>query len=286
GTFGGPNTGALVDSRVINDKGAVVGVSDTPEQCPYFSEPISPGFMWKDGVLTNIGLLPGGCVSVPGAISSNGIIEGLSENGKVDPLTGVPEIRADVRINGRLSNLGTFGGNHSVSADVNSHGLVVGGAENKDPDPFDFGGTVIGGLPSPTAWRAFSWQGGKKKNLGTLGGPDSVAYFVNKHDEITGISFTNAVVNPATGHPTLAPFFWKHGRMQNIGSLGGEFGIVRALNNRSQVVGFSDLQDDQTAHAFVWAPDVGIKDLGTLGGVFSVADWINENREVVGGSST
>lgn len=169
---------------------------------------------------------------------------------------------------------------------MNSHGLVVGGAENKDPDPFDFGGAIVGGLASPTAWRAFSWQRGKKRNLGTLGGPDSFAFFVNKNDEISGISFTNSIVNPTTGFPTLAPFFWKDGKMQNIGSLGGEFGTMTALNNRSEVVGFSDLEGDLVAHAFVWAPGIGMKDLGTLAGTFSIANWINDSGEVVGGSLT
>jgi probable HAF family extracellular repeat protein len=288
GTFGGPTSQTNGGSRIVNDAGTVVGVADTAKACPYFPAfPVSPAFAWHDGVLKNIGLLPGGCFSLPNAISSNGLMAGSSDNGKIDSLTGLPELRGDFRINGRIFNLGTFGGTNSLSSDVNTHGLVVGAAENRDPDPFNFGGNIVGGLPSPTAWHAFLWREGTRiKDLGTLGGPDSFAFFVNQHDEIAGISFTNSVVNPSTGVPTLAPFFWKDGKMKNIGSLGGTFGTLQFLNEKSQMVGFSALPGDFNAHAYVWAPSKGMKDLGTLGGTFSVGDWINNKGVVVGGSTT
>jgi probable HAF family extracellular repeat protein len=287
GTFGGPTSQTNGGSRVINNSGIVVGVADTAKTCPYFPAfPISPAFEWRDGLLKNIGLLPGGCFSLPNAVSSNGLIAGSSDNGKLDPFTAFPELRADFRKDGRIFNLGTFGGTNSLSGDVNSRGLVVGAAENKDPDPFDFGG-IVGGLLSPTAWHAFLWREGTRlQDLGTLGGPDSFAFFVNERDEIGGISFTNSVVNPSTGVPTLAPFFWKNGKMKNIGSLGGSFGTMQFLNERSQMVGGSTLPGDFEVHAYVWAPGKGMKDLGTLGGTFSVSDWINNKGVIVGGSTT
>jgi probable HAF family extracellular repeat protein len=284
GTFGGPTSQTNGGSKVINNAGTVVGIADTATPCPYFPGFVSPAFKWQDGVLANIGLLPGACFSLPNAISENGIIVGSSDNGKIDPATGFPELHADVRKNGRLLDLGTFGGTFSLSGDVNTRGVVVGAAENTDADPFNFGGLI--GLPSPTAWIAFRWHDGKITNLGTLGGPDSFAFFVNKYDEISGISFTNSNVNPTTGLPTLAPFFWKNGRMRNIGSLGGVFGVMNYLNNRSEVVGYSDLEGDLVTHAYLWKQAKGMKDLGVLGGTFSMANWINESDETVGGSTT
>ena len=65
GTFGGPNSETNGGTRVINNKGAVVGIADTSKPCPYHPGFVSPAFMWRDGVLSKIGLLPGGCGSLP-----------------------------------------------------------------------------------------------------------------------------------------------------------------------------------------------------------------------------
>jgi probable HAF family extracellular repeat protein len=73
--------------------------------------------------------------------------------------------------------------------------------------------------------------------------------------------------------------------MRNLGSLGGTFGGANAINNRSQVVGQSNLAGDLTAHPFVW--DHGkMRDLGTLGGTFANAEWLNDVGEVIGFSGT
>jgi len=82
------------------------------------------------------------------------------------------------------------------------------------------------GLPTPTAWQAFAWNNGKLHNLGTLGGPDSFAFFINDSSEINGLSFTNTIVNHTTGLPTVEPFIWKNGHMRSLGSLGGTFAYV------------------------------------------------------------
>ena len=285
GTFGGPNSQTNGTSRVMNNKGVVAGMADSDELCPHAPVFKSPAFMWRNGVLTNLGLLPGGCGSLPNAINDRGTIVGSSDNDIIDPQTGLAEIRADMRKNGKIRDLGTFGGPHGLSGDVNNHDIVVGGAENEDPDPFDFGGSLLG-LPSPTAWRAFAWNNGKLHNLGTLGGPDSFAFFINDLNEINGLSFTNAIVNPTTGLPTVEPFIWKNGHMRSLGSLGGTWAYVANITNHSEIVGVSDLAGDALAHAYDWKPGRGMRDLGVLGGTFSWAYWVNEAGEIVGISTT
>jgi probable HAF family extracellular repeat protein len=65
--------------------------------------------------------------------------------------------------------------------------------------------------------------------------------------------------------------------------LGGTAGFPLALNNRGQVVGFSNLAGDQTSHAFLWpGKDSKMQDLGTLGGSYGLANAINESGQVVG----
>src|SRR6476620_2058174 len=144
GTFGGPNSQTNGTSRIMSNSGVVAGLADSDQLCPHAPGVgldtgfISPAFMWRNGSLTNIGLLPGGCASLPVGINEKGTIVGVSDNDIIDPQTGFAEIRADLRKDGHIRDLGTFGGHNGLSSDVNNHDIVVGGAENEDPDPFGF----------------------------------------------------------------------------------------------------------------------------------------------------
>jgi probable HAF family extracellular repeat protein len=117
--------------------------------------------------------------------------------------------------------------------------------------------------------------------LGTLGGPDSAAIFVNNSGQIAGQSLTNSVVNPSTGQPTQHPFLWQKGKMLDLGTIGGTLGFPTGLNNRGQVIGLMTIAGDATYHGFLWDQGAMI-DLGTLGGGRSLASWINDSGEVLG----
>jgi probable HAF family extracellular repeat protein len=79
----------------------------------------------------------------------------------------------------------------------------------------------------------------------------------------------------------LDPFLWEHGRMIDLGSLGGTIGFAQCANNRGEIIGFSNLSGDTTTHAF-FRDDGSMKDLGTLGGNNSEAIWINDAGEIAG----
>ena len=284
GTFGGPNSFTNgTPPPMINNGGAVAGAADTSIACPYadpFSDGfIAPTFLWDKGVLANLGLLPGGCFSLPNAISPNGLIVGSGDFGVIEPVSGLPELHGSFQSIRGTIDMGTFGGPSSLAADLNNRGQATGGAENAEPDTWCFGCLI--GLPYPNAWHAFVWQNGILKDIGTLGGPDSFGLVVNESGQVTGYSFTNDVPNPTTGIPTVAPFLWDRGRMVNLGTLGGVLGLANSVNNHGQVVGLSDVSGDLANHAFFWERGV-LTDIGTLGGTNGAASWINDAGSVIG----
>ena len=69
----------------------------------------------------------------------------------------------------------------------------------------------------------------------------------------------------------------------NLGTLAGGTSVAYDINNKGQVVGFT--QNSARQHAFLWS-DGTMRDLGTLGGVNSQANAINNAGVVVGWSET
>jgi probable HAF family extracellular repeat protein len=278
GTFGGPASNAI---PVLNNKGEMAGgsASSVPGNPTLFGNGGFDGlvpfifhvFAWRDGDIIDLGALPPveQNYSNPGAINNTGEIAGLSENGITDPITALPEIRAVVWKDGQIMDLGTLGGNTSAATSINDPGQVVGMAQNAVPDPFSSG----------TETRAFVWdERSGMQDLGTLGGPDAVANFINRLGQITGVAATNSVL------PTFDPFLWEKDKMTDLGTLGGTFGSPNGLNDRGQVVGASNLVGDQTFHPFLWTKPGPMQDLGTFGGS-GAASAINDAGEVVGSAN-
>jgi probable HAF family extracellular repeat protein len=289
-SFSGPSSYLAVSNgvtspgavnQVVNTRGTAAGWADTSTPDPYapncfnFDCFVSHASRWQKNTMTDLGVLPDGQSSSAAWISDTGLIAGQSQNGVIDPLVpGFPEIRAVLWKGRQIIDLGTLGGNESSAFSVNNRGQVVGLAVNNIPDPFSFLATQL---------RAFLWQAGSMQDLGTLGGPEAWALFVNECGQVAGFSLTNSTVNSVTGSPTQDPFLWEHGTMLDVGTLGGTFGSPYSLNNRGQVVGTSNLAGNLTAHPFLWPGVNGkMQDLGTLGGSFGIAGRINDAGEVVG----
>jgi probable HAF family extracellular repeat protein len=284
--------------RVLNNRGMVVDAASIGGLDPYdpcFTDClVDHAARWQNGVLTDLGALPGYMPSsAPFSISENGLfIVGVSENGSYDPLTNYPEYDAVLWRRGHaIRNLGTFGGNVSTAVSVNDLGQVVGGATNATADPYAAGlgpCWTLNCWPAATQWRAFLWQRGVMTDLGTLStGNDAVAGLLNAQGQIAGVSYTNTTPNQITGIPTQDPFFWEQGNsMLDMGTLGGTLGYPTWLNNQGQVVGQSNLAGDKKYHPFLWEKGKNMQDLGTLGGDSGTAMWINDAGEIVGGAWT
>jgi probable HAF family extracellular repeat protein len=283
--LGGPQSAVIEFAHTLNIPGAVVGIADTsaadpnyPNFSPFlgFGNPdrfIQHGFLWQDGVLTDMGALANS--SQVSAINARGVTVGLSENGLIDPLNGFLAVHAVAWNDGQIIDLGTLeGGYESLASDINNGGQVVGASQNAIPDPFGYGGVQT---------RAVLWQNGTMQDLGTLGtGNDAIAPFVNARGQVAGWSYTNSTANPVTGAPTQDPYLWHDGKMLDLGTLGGTLGAPNALNNRGQVVGISMVAGDLSGHPFLWTNPGPMQDLGTFGGSSGVAAWINDAGEIVG----
>jgi probable HAF family extracellular repeat protein len=300
GTFGGPND--IINGPnlpILSRNGAYAGEAELSIPDPYApnycSDPdclVQHAQKWSHGVMTDLGTLPGVNLSSGATwVSSNGTIGGASENGRIDPLLGVPEIRAILWTKeGRMINLGTLDGGHeSFVPAVNDREQVAGWALNTIPDPFSMTPCAIYATcePNSTQTRGFFWEHGLKRDLGTLGGPDALPEAMNDRGQIIGWSYTSFSPNANNGYvcppnvPTQDPFFWDKGEMVDIGTFGGTCGVAIFINNRGQVVGTSNLVGNQTHHAFLWDRG-GLQDIGTLGGMNAEADWISDSGLIVG----
>jgi probable HAF family extracellular repeat protein len=301
GTFGGPSSyfsaffdGAFFSSaNVLNNSGTFVGWGDVPaeDSFPAFCFNVNFGdchvshaLRWQTGVSTDLGSLADDWSSAATWINSAGEIVGVSQNGVIDPAIGFPEERAVLWRDGHMIDFGTLGGNQSSAASINNHGQIAGLALNTTPDPFYIYDLLFYGSSSGTQTRAVLWdENDNAKDLGTLGGPDASAAFVNDHGQVTGISYTNSTPNAFTGLPTFHPFLWEKGKgMQDLGTLGGTIAqAVNGMNEGGEVVGSTTMAGDQIHHPFLWDGKKLI-DLGTFGGDNGEADWINKAGDVVG----
>lgn len=167
---------------------------------------------------------------------------------------------------GRMRDLGTLGGTESEARDVNDRGQVVGFAQY---DSVSFGNFVR------RFHRAFLWEDGKMRRLGTLGGRWSRAHAINDRGQVVGVSLTE------DGEPHA--FLRDGGRMRDLGTLGGPASRAYDVDDRGRVVGAS-VTDEGEVHAFLWV-DGEMRDLGSLSD-YSRARAIGGAGLVVGASRT
>jgi probable HAF family extracellular repeat protein len=267
----------------------LVGTASTPAWDPYCGCNAGDAFQYQDGVITDLGRVPGGIDSQANWISGNGLIAGLGDNGVQDPLAGfpIPYLHGLLWDHGIMADLGTLpeGGNLVFPIGVNNLGEVVGSAQNTVPDPNSMF------PPYPTQTRAFYWKNGVMQDLGTLGtGTDAQAALINERGQVVGWSYTNSTPSAICAGQynwgfflTTSSFIWdKHHGMRDIGGLGGTCTLAQDLNNRGQIVGDSALTGDTLLHPFVWDSATGMTDLGTASGNYGEARAINEHGDVVG----
>jgi probable HAF family extracellular repeat protein len=305
GTLGGKESSAYA----LNDRGQIVGVSDTKRK-DADGLPVGHAFLWQNGRMRDLGALGSGA-SYPSAINERGQVVGTSDTKRLGN-------HAVIWQDGKIRDLGTLGGSDSSGSAINQQGQIVGTSFTKsfqlhaflwengkmrdlgtlsgsesDARAISSDGRIVGYSDTPTHTRhAFLWEWGAMRDLGTLGGT-SEAWAINASGQVVGVS------DRADAKAGLRAFLWENGTMSELPMLPPPRGVLAAsqpaaINDQGRVVGscetsvgFGSVARSALAwqRATVWANGVAT-DLGTLGGRDSEARALNSAGLIVGNSYT
>lgn len=257
--------------------------------------------VWIYGLRFDLGTLGGPNSTVQWPVKNDrGLVAGISETAALDPyneswsctaftFTDTPTGHVCVGFVwqwGVMAPLPTLGGNNGFAAGANNLGQIVGWAETTVHDP-----TCV--LPQVLQFEpvVYGPEVGKIQQLPNYpGDQDGAATAINDAGQIVGISGTcdTSVGAFSAKHAVL----WQNSGLTDLGSLGGAgWNTPMAINNRGDVVGFSDLPGDVNGgtlnanfHAFLWTKESGkMIDIGALpGDSLSEALDINDQGQVVG----
>ena len=232
-------------------------------------------FLWQNGKMTDLGTLADDLVTEPAAINERGQIVGRAVRyGPVGNTDGPVKSFGFLWQNGRITKLGTLGGERSGATAINDRGQIIGGGTTKNGSGHailwekghltDVGGDrslyavnnygqVIGG-PGFLSGQGFLWANGKHRDIAIS--PRAI----NERGQVAGA--IEATGPPPHGTPRRAAL-WEHGRTVDLGSLGG-LSAASALNERGMIVGFSQTASGDF-HIVLWENGRMI-DLANLGG--------------------
>ncbi len=254
----------------INPGGSIALNGNNGQIDPLLGGPELRGFVWRDGLLTDLGTLGAGVETAALYVNNAGQVVGMATISTDPDPSGFSFVVAPLHTfiwqNGVMKDIGTLGGPDAL-ANSNCNNLRANLV------------TGLSILADLVTVHPYLWDNGKITDLGTLGGNFfGEAQCANNAGQVAG---TSTLVGDATFHA----FLWQNNVMRDLGTLGGDNSSAAWINVAGDVVGDADLPGaDVTGlhHAFLWHHGM-MTDLGTLGST-SHAIAMNANGQVVGQS--
>jgi probable HAF family extracellular repeat protein len=273
----------------INNHGDVVGDVTIARSIVNGTSVISYGFVYHNGVMTNLTDL-NGPGSLASSINDSGQIAGNIYTGQrysisTFPPQFLPVSDAAVFSQGVVHDIGaSLGDEFNSASSINSAGDVVGGGATTSHTSISFlytngvtsvlttnppissaigindAGQITGGMSVGQQTHAFLDTTGALLDLGTLGG-NSFGNSVNNAGHVAGFSDTGAV--DAQGQAIYHAFLYTAGPLLDLGTLGGNDSQAKHINSVGQIVGYSLIAGNTTAHAFLYKGG-SMSDLNTL----------------------
>lgn len=289
----------------INDSGVIVGYSTTFADGYWYAH----AFQWRDGVMIDLGLLPGGKKSSATGINATGVVCGIAESREG---FGTDDHPFRWGGNGPIIDIGTLGGSFGAAKGINDLGHIVGQSKTGNGEYYGFrwfngqmtilqpfpngvesGAEAINDLGQAVglAWpqgenaRAALWEAdGSVVDLGNLfPGRASWAFSINNHTEVTGWGGNDRNQRRA--------FLWRQGQMESLGTLPYDTNSEgRGINDAGVVVGVSWYGGHDPGQGyqrgFVWDRGVmyDLNELLPTGSTWWIrsASAINSSGQIVG----
>jgi probable HAF family extracellular repeat protein len=300
GSLGGTSS----EAAGVNNLGDVVGASTT-------ATAVSHAFLYRNGLMFDLGTLPGGSASYATAINDRGEIVGFSGINAYGPqfrerTQGFAWVDGTMHALGALYCRCSFNVRYGTSRAlaIANGGQIVGDSETDRGESFrhaflwqdngmrDLGAEVDGAgnsyadgindineIVGTVNGRAFLARDGLSQELGVLPGHTaSDARAINNKGQVAGNSVTADGISHA--------FLWNLGTMRNLGTLPGDISSqAQALNVGGDVVGRSGVADLSASRAVIWqgGPAIDLNRLITSSGwILSSATGINDRGQIVG----
>jgi len=210
--------------------------------------------VWRNGVVHDLGTLPGGTLSWATAINDLGVVAGASDGTGFQPNAMIWSDAVG------MQRLGTFtGGSYSEAFSINRDSHVTGFSNVANGNSYGF---------------VWSRAKGMRMLPSLPGGGGSSGNGINDAGQIAGGSGCG-------GGCSHAVLWTESGSVQDLGVLNGTgFSSAYAINNLGQVVGAS-------GHAFLWSETAGMQDLNDLippdsGWLLEYAFAINDVGQITG----
>jgi probable HAF family extracellular repeat protein len=270
----------------INDGGLIAGTAENGELDPLIAGfPELRSVLWENGIIRDLGTLPGGYESYSSAINNRGQVVGVASNGIPDANSlSFPGYQAraflwDARHG--MRDLGTLaGGTDAIPGMINEAGQVVGWSYVSSAPSAN---CAIDTFPAVLATGSFIWdEKTGMQDLGGFGGTCTLAADLSDQGRVVGSS-------NLAGDQFWHAFAWDRATgITDLGTVGGNFSAAWAMNQSGEAVGGATKQGDVQTDAVLWRKSRGkwqTTDLGTVSGSnCGFAESINDSRQVVGTS--